>query len=107
MTRLFLSVALVALASGCSEPALRADVLDLKLQRRGSAYPTLTGYVVNQGEAPITSADVFVTLYDGDNRPMEDVMVNVRGVAAGDTARFEHRLDVSAGGAKVKYVSAN
>ena len=102
-----LAAALVLLAAGCSEPALRADVLDLRLQRRGAAYPTLTGYVVNQGDQPITSADVFVTLYDTDNRPMEDVMVNVRGVAAGDTARFEQRLDVEAGGARVKYLSAN
>ncbi|MEM1114976.1 MAG: FxLYD domain-containing protein [Bacteroidota bacterium] len=106
MLRLLSLVALVALA-GCSEQVLQANVHDLKLQRRGSAYPTLTGYVVNQSDAPITSADVSVTLYDADNRPLEDVMVQVRSIPAGDTARFEHRLDVEAGGAKLKYLSAN
>lgn len=106
--RLSLVVALALGAAGCDESAdPAAAVLDLRLQREGSEYPTLSGYLVNQGREPIASADVFVTLYDADNRPMEDVMVTVRSVPAGDTARFEQRLDIEAGGAKVKYLSAN
>lgn len=103
-----LAAVLAIAASGCSEPAsVAAAVFDLRLQREGSGYPTLSGYLVNQSDEPIASADVFVTLYDADNRPVEDVMVTVRSVAAGDTARFEQRLDIDAGGAKVKYLSAN
>ncbi len=104
----FLLVALAALLAACGGTAApQADVTDLRLQRRGTAYPTLTGVLVNSGDAQITSADVFVTLYDADNRPMEDVLVQVRNVAAGDSARFEQRLDLAAGAAKLKYVGVN
>ncbi|WP_412062359.1 FxLYD domain-containing protein [Rubrivirga sp. IMCC45206] len=107
MTRAFL-LALALLISACGGPgAPQADVTDLRLQRKGTAYPTLTGVLVNSGDARIASADVFVTLYDADNRPMEDVLVQVRNVAAGDSARFEQRLDLAAGAAKLKYVGVN
>jgi hypothetical protein len=105
--RLLFVAALALPLAACGDSGVQADVHDLRLQRRGSGYPLLTGYVVNPGDQAITSADVFVTLFDTDNRPLEDVMVSVRGVAPRDTARFERRLDVQASGAKVKYVSAN
>lgn len=95
----------LAACGGTSPP--QADVSGLKLQRKGTGYPTLVGYLVNEGEAVITSADVFVTLYDTDNRPIDDVMVGVRNVAAGDSLRFEQRLDLPASGAKLKYVGVN
>lgn len=104
--RLVLAALLVSLV-GCGGAPAQADVSGLKLQREGRGYPTLTGYLVNEGETAISSADVFVTLYDADNRPMEDVIVQVRGVAAGDSARFERRLDLEAGGAKLKFVGVN
>ncbi|MEM0962936.1 MAG: FxLYD domain-containing protein [Bacteroidota bacterium] len=104
----FLTVAVLLLAlAACDGATSRADVTGLRLQREGEAYPTLTGYLVNEGDRPITSADVFVTLYDGDNRPLDDVIVQVRNVAAGDSARFEQRLDLQANGAKLKYIGAN
>lgn len=108
MLRFLLAVALTGLLAACggaSEP--QADVTGLRLQREGRAYPTLSGTLVNQGAAPIESADVFVTLYDEDNRPLEDVMVQVRDVAPGDSARFDQQLDLPAGGAKLKYVGVN
>ena len=105
--RLALAAALALSLAACGGPALQADVEGLRLQRKGSEYPTLTGYVVNRGDVPITSADVFVTLYDDEHQVLEDVMVPVRNVAAGDSARFEHQLDLQAGGAKLKYVGAN
>ena len=79
----------------------------LTLKSRGSGYPVLTGYVVNRGEVAIASADVFVTLYDTDNRPMEDVMVGVRRVGVGDSIRFEQRLDLPARAAKLKFLGVN
>ena len=104
-----LAVAVLAatLAACGGEAASQADVSGLRLQRKGAGYPTLTGYLVNRGTETITSADVFVTLYDDDNRPMQDVMVGVRNVAAGDSAQFREPLDVRAGGAKLKYVGVN
>lgn len=108
MLRVVLAVLLaVSLAACGGAPTPQADVSGLKLQRKGSGYPTLTGYLVNQGETAITSADVFVTLYDTDHRPIEDVMVGVRNVAAGDSLRFEQRLDLPASGAKLKYLGLN
>ena len=104
----FLPLALVVALAACSgETAPQADVADLRLQREGSSYPTLTGALVNSGTAPISSADVFVTLYDEQNRPLDDVLVQVRNVAPGDSARFEQRLDLQAGAAKLKYVGVN
>lgn len=107
MIRTALAAALALSLAACGGPDLQADVQDLRLQRKGSGYPTLTGYVVNRGETAIASADVSVTLYDDENRVLEDVMVQVRDVAAGDSARFEQQLDLQAGRAKVKYVGAN
>ena len=99
-----LAVSLAA-CGGAASP--QADVSGLKLQRKGTGYPTLTGYLVNQGDVPISSADVFVTLYDTDHRPLDDVMVGVRDVPAGDSLRFEQRLDLPATAAKLKYVGLN
>lgn len=93
--------------AACGGESPQADVADLRLQRLGSEYPTLTGTLVNHGPGSISSADVFVTLYDAQNRPIDDVMVQVRRVAAGDSARFEQRLDLQAGAAKLKYVGVN
>ena len=101
----FVPLVFLAACGGNPEPA--ANVVDLRLQREGTAYPTLTGALVNSGEAPISSADVFVTLYDDQNRPLDDVMVQVRDVAAGDSVRFEQELDLPAGAARLKYVGVN
>lgn len=105
--RLSLAAALLLTLGACGQAPAQADVSGLRLQREGRNFPTLTGYLVNEGDTPITSADVFVTLYDGDNRPMEDVIVQVRAVAVGDSARFERRLDLDASGAKLKFVGVN
>ena len=110
-----LSVALFALGGfagltalgACGGPPSRADVSDLRLQREGTSYPTLTGWVVNRGEGPISSADVAVTLYDADNRPLDDVLMQVRNVSPGDSVRFERRLDLQASGAKLKFLGVN
>ena len=107
MLRAALVVLSAVCLAACGGASPQADVSGLKLQRKGSGYPTLTGYLVNQGEVAISSADVFVTLYDGDNRPIDDVMVGVRNVAAGDSLRFEQRLDLPASAAKLKYVGLN
>ena len=106
MPRLLL-VALVAVLAACGGEPAQVDVTDLRLQRKGGNYPTLTGVVVNRGAAPISSADVFVTLYDDQNRPLDDVLVQVRRVASGDSSRFEQRLDLRASAAKLKYVGVN
>ena len=93
--------------AACGGEPPEADVTGLRLQREGTAYPTLQGTLVNRGPGAISSADVFVTLYDAQNRPMDDVLVQVRNVADGDSARFEQRLDLQAGAAKLKYVGVN
>lgn len=95
------------LLAACGGSTPQAEVEGLRLSTRGGGYPTLTGYVVNRGETEISSADVFVTLYDENNQPMEDVLVQVRRVPAGDSARFQQNLDVQAGGAKLKFLGVN
>ena len=107
MPRVLLLALVAALAACGSETAPQVDVSDLRLQRKGTAYPTLTGVVVNHGPSAVSSADVFVTLYDADNRPLDDVLVQVRSVASGDSSRFEQRLDLQASAAKLKYVGVN
>ncbi|WP_420454635.1 FxLYD domain-containing protein [Rubrivirga sp.] len=106
MPRLLLAVLVVALAA-CGGETSQIDVADLRLQREGGDYPTLTGVVVNRGAEAISSADVFVTLYDDQNRVLDDVLVQVRRVAAGDSSRFEQQLDLRASAAKLKYVGVN
>ena len=103
----FLLIALVAVLAACGGETPQYDVTDLRLQSEGGGYPTLTGLFVNTGGASISSADVFVTLYDAQNRPLDDVLVQVHNVASGDSARFEQRLDLQAGAAKLKYVGGN
>ena len=103
-----LLVLLVALltGAGCSDPGPVVEVHGLRLKRESTQYPTLSGYVVNQSTAPIGSADVFVTLYDEDNQPLGDELVQVRRVEPGDSARFEHRLDRPASAARLRHVTA-
>ncbi len=107
MLRIALAALLAALLAACGGPTAQGQVSGLSLKSRGSGYPVLTGYLVNKGEVTISSADVFVTLYDTDNRPMSDVMVPVRQVAVGDSMRFEQRLDQPARAAKLKFLGLN
>ncbi len=107
MPRLFALAALLAVSACQSSPtAPPAEVHDLRLRATGTGLPTLSGVLVNTSDRPVTSADVFVTLYDGDNAVLEDVMVTVRGLAAGDSARFSRVLDVPATAVKLKTVAA-
>lgn len=107
MFRIALVIVFAALLAACGGPVAQGNVSGLTLKSRGNGYPTLTGYVVNKGDIAIASADVVVTLYDTDNRPMEEVMVQVRRVGVGDSMRFEQRLDLPARGAKVKFLGVN
>ena len=107
MPRVLAVVLAAVFLAACGGPTPQADVQGLRLQQKGRGYPTLTGYLVNQGEVAISSADVFVTLYDTDNRPLDDVLVVVRTVGVGDSARFEQRLDLPAGSAKLKFLGLN
>ena len=107
MIRLLFAASLALSLAACGGPAPQANVSNLRLVSENQEYPVVTGYLVNSGEVPISSADVFVTLYDRDNRPMEDVSIQVRTVSVGDSSRFERQLDLRPSGAKVKLVSAN
>ena len=82
-------------------------VRGVELQRRGTGYPSVSGYVVNGGGAAARSVDVSLTLYDDDNRPIEDLLLQVRDVPAGDSVRFERNLDLTPSSVKVKYVGVN
>ena len=110
---MFRSVLLAVVAafalSACDGPSLTAKVDGLRLQKSRSGYPTLTGYVVNTSpEATIRSADVFVSLYGDENRPLDaEAFVQVRNVAPGDSARFEQRLDVPALAARYRTIILN
>lgn len=103
---LLLVCAAVFVATGCSDPGPVVEVHDLRLRSEPSSYPTLSGYVVNVSEAAVGSADVFVTLYDEDNQPLGDELVQVRRVEPGDSARFERRLDRAASAARLRHVTA-
>lgn len=78
----------------------------MRLRPAADNYPLLSGYVVNLSDAPIPSADVSVTLYDEQNQPIGDELVQVRRVAPGDSARFERRLDRPATAARLRFVTA-
>ena len=104
---LCLAVLAVGLAACASDATADAEVHDLRLRMEGRrSFPTLTGYVVNLTDREISSADVFVTLYD-DERPMTDVQVLVQNIAPRDSARFEKTLDVRARRAQLKLIATN
>lgn len=93
--------------AGCGgSSSADAEVHDLRLRVEGQGLPVLTGYVVNTSERPISSADVFVTLYN-DERPMEDVQVLVQRIPPGDSVRFEKYLDIRPTRARLKLLSTN
>lgn len=101
------AVALAALA-GCGGAPERVDVRGLELQRRGETnYPKVSGYVVNGGGEALRSVDVSITLYDDDNRPIEDVLLQVRDVPPSDSVRFERGLDLVPSAVRLKYVGVN
>ena len=107
MIRPALVVVALTLAACSGDAPDQVGVRGLELRQRGVSYPTVSGYVVNGGGAEARSVDVSITLYDADNRPIEDVLLQVQGVAPGDSSRFERQLDLSASSAKVKYVGVN
>ncbi len=85
-----------------------AAVHDLQMTRKGNEFPVVTGTLVNSSDARLASADVFLTIYDENNVPYpEPRLVQVRGVASGDSARFTERLDIQARRVSVKYIAAN
>ena len=102
-------VALVALTvlAGCGGPTENVGVRGLELQRRGTGLPKVSGYVVNHGGVAVTSADVSITLYDDDNRPIEDLLLQVRDIPPADSVRFERGLDLVPSAVRLKYVGAN
>ena len=102
-----LAAVLSLAAAGCADTSLHTEVHGMRLRPNAGDYPTLSGYVVNLSERPVATADVAVTLYDEQNRPIGDAMVQVRDVPPGDSARFERRLDRAATGARLRHVTAN
>ena len=111
MLRLLCSaaIALVVLA-GCGGAPLSAEVDELRLKEGRGSYPTLTGVVVNtSADATLRSADVFVTLYDAENRPLDsEAFIQVQDdLAPGESARFEKALDVPARAASFRTMILN
>ncbi|HIG73353.1 MAG TPA: hypothetical protein EYQ24_01850 [Bacteroidetes bacterium] len=106
---LLLLLAVVPLGCAGDDATMGSVVVhDLRLVRDGTAYPELSGYLVNETTERVASADVGVVLYDDDNLPMsEPARLVVRDVAPGDSARFRKKLDVDARGARVDYIIAN
>ena len=93
--------------AGCGDTSSTdAEVHGLRLRVEGQGLPVLTGYVINTSDRQISSADVFVTLYD-DERPMEDVQVLVQRIPPGDSVRFEKVLDVRPTRARLKLLATN
>lgn len=104
-----LAACLIAAASfltACEDASSRAEVRGMRLRPAVDNYPMLTGFVVNTSDRPLGSADVAITLYDEQNQPIGDEMVQVRNVAPGDSARFERRLDRPASGARLRHVTS-
>lgn len=105
--RFALCAVALALLAGCGDASSAdAEVHDLRLRVEGQGLPVLTGYLVNTSDRQISSADVFVTLYD-DERPMEDVQVLVQRIPPGDSVRFEKVLDIRPTRARLKLLSTN
>lgn len=105
MIRLLSAAASLALLAGCAEPAPAVEVHGLRLIADAENYPTLSGYVVNLSDTPLRSADVSVSLYDADNQPLGESIVQVRRVEPGDSARFERLLDRPATAARLRHVT--
>lgn len=104
---LLLSITLLSLLVGCADAnSSDAEVHDLRLRVEGQGLPVLTGYVINTSDRQISSADVFVTLYD-DERPLEDVQVLVQRIPPGDSVRFEKTLDIRPTRARLKLLATN
>ena len=102
---LAVALCLAAGAAGCADPGPEIEVHGMRLRPAVNNYPELSGYVVNLSDRPLTSADVTVTLYDEQNQPIGDELVQVRRVAPGDSARFERRLDRPATAARLRFVT--
>lgn len=92
--------------AGCRPPEPAVEVRGMRLRPAADNYPLLSGYVVNLSPRPLVSADVAVTLYDANNQPLGEEMVQVRAVAPGDSARFERRLDRPATAVRLRHVTA-
>ena len=112
VTRSAVLAAVLALAAplaacGGDAPEAQIAVRGLELQRRGTAYPKVSGYVYNAGRIPIRSVDVSVTLYDDDNLPIEDLLLQVRDIPPSDSVRFERGLDLVPNSVRLKYVGVN
>lgn len=105
---LALLLALPLAACGESEPAGEVAITDLRLIRQAGGFPLVSGVFVNRTPRRITSADVGVQLFDGENLPYDEpARFVVRDIPAGDSVAFRHRIDVDARGARVQYVSTN
>jgi hypothetical protein len=91
---IFLLLALFLGACG-TEPqtGVRAEVEDLQLTRHPDGDQVVTGTLVNQSERAVRGAQIEVSLYDEENRPLETVRIDVQNVEPGERRPFRRVLD--------------
>jgi len=92
-------IALLLLMAACGgaadedDPAARVEVEAFQLTRLPGGARIVTGKLHNRSAEPISSAQIQIALYDGDNRLVETMSVVVRAVKPGEHKPFRQPLD--------------
>lgn len=100
---------LVVVFAACGESEPPAHVADLHLTQEGEQFPVLSGAIVNTSERPLSSAEILIELLDANNMTIENALIRIqlKDIAAGDSAYFRRSLDLYPAGARVRSVFAN
>ena len=99
-----------SLVSACSEEtksdSAPLDVLDLQLRVHPGGARILTGRLVNRSSDPVSVAQIQVTLFDADNRPVSGMSVVLHDIPPGDEVSFREPVDsdLDVQGARVKNI---
>ena len=77
----------------------------ISYSRHPSGRQEVSGRLINQSDRSLRNAQVQIALYDEYNRPIDRLMVVVRGVAPGNDMAFRQTVDnEQAVGAKVRSI---
>lgn len=91
--------------AGAAPAATPIYVADLEYSRHPSGRQEVSGRLINQSDRSLRNAQVQIALYDEYNRPIDRLMVVVRGVAPGNDMAFRQTVDnEQAVGAKVRSI---
>ena len=99
-----------SLVSACSDEtkseSAPLEVLDLQLRVHPGGARILTGRLVNRSSDPVSVAQIQITLFDADNRPVSGMSVVLHNIPPGDGISFREPVnsDKDVQGARVKNI---